>query len=93
MAALGGTWMTAVFGFAGLSLHGEEIAFDPKLPASWRCLAFAIEWRGRQLKIRIEADHLQAMLEAGDPITLVLSGRRYELQRDYAAVCPLPPRV
>ena len=57
MAALGGTWLTAVFGFAGLSLHSDEIAINPKLPTTWRNLGFAIEWRGRRLKFRIDADH------------------------------------
>jgi trehalose/maltose hydrolase-like predicted phosphorylase len=27
IAALGGVWLTAVFGFAGLSMHGDGIAF------------------------------------------------------------------
>jgi len=31
MAALGGTWMTSVFGFAGLSLQSDRIALDPEL--------------------------------------------------------------
>jgi trehalose/maltose hydrolase-like predicted phosphorylase len=44
MAALGGTWLTAVFGFAGLSMQRDGIAFNPKLPASWRTLKFGIKW-------------------------------------------------
>jgi trehalose/maltose hydrolase-like predicted phosphorylase len=94
MAALGGTWLTAVFGFAGLSLQSEGIAFDPKLPASWRSLNFSIEWRGRRLKINIDAaDHLlQATLEAGDSMTLLVSGRRHEVRRNEPAVCPFPQR-
>ena len=40
IAALGGIWMTAVFGFAGLSLRSDGMAIDPQLPAGWRSLGF-----------------------------------------------------
>jgi trehalose/maltose hydrolase-like predicted phosphorylase len=91
MAALGGTWLTAVFGFAGLSFWSGELAFDPKLPANWRSLAFGIEWRGRRLKIKIDAPDrlLRASLETGDSMDLLVCSRRYELRRDQATACPL----
>jgi trehalose/maltose hydrolase-like predicted phosphorylase len=53
IAALGGIWMTAVLGFAGVSLTNNGIALDPQLPPNWRSLAFGVQWRGRSLKIRI----------------------------------------
>jgi trehalose/maltose hydrolase-like predicted phosphorylase len=91
MAALGGTWLTAVFGFAGLSLRSDGVAFDPKLPDSWQSLGFGIEWRGRRLNIRIDAQErvLQATLETGDSIALFVNGRRHELRRNLATKCPL----
>ncbi len=91
MAALGGTWMTAVFGFAGLSLQSYGIALNPKLPASWRSLGFGTEWRGRRLKIRIDAAEqlVHANLQAGDSMTLSVNGRQHEVRRDQGAVCPL----
>ena len=91
MASLGGTWLTAVFGFAGLSLQGDEIALNPKLPAKWRSLGFAVEWRGRRLKFRIDADHdlLQAKLESGDSMTLLVNGRQHEVRCERPTVCPL----
>jgi trehalose/maltose hydrolase-like predicted phosphorylase len=78
MAALGGTWLTAVFGFAGLSLQNDGIALNPKLPASWRTLKFGIEWRGRRLRIGIDgAEQLfHATLEAGDPMAVFVNHRR-----------------
>jgi hypothetical protein len=90
MAALGGTWLTAVFGFARLSLQSDQIAINPKLPAKWRSLGFGIEWRGRRLNFRIDADHelLQATLEAGDSMTFLVNGRQHEVRCDQAAVLP-----
>jgi trehalose/maltose hydrolase-like predicted phosphorylase len=91
MAALGGTWLTAIFGFAGLSSRSDGIAFNPKLPASWRTLKFGIEWRGRHLRIGIDgtAQLFHATLEAGDPVAVFLNGRRQEIRGDQAMVCPL----
>jgi len=91
MAALGGTWLTAIFGFAGLSLQSHGIAFNPKLPASWRTLKFGIEWRGRRLRIGIDgaAQLFHASLEAGDPVGVFVNGHRQEVRGDQAMVCPL----
>ena len=86
IAALGGIWLTAVFGFAGLSLRSDGIAVDPQLPASWRSLGFGVQWRSRRLKIRIDQaeQFLEATLEAGDPMTLVVNGEPHALCRDQA---------
>ncbi len=84
IAALGGLWQTAVFGFAGLSLQREGLALDPKLPASWRSLGFGLHWRNRRLKIKIVQDKqlVEATLEGGEPMRLLVSGQPHELQRD-----------
>ena len=91
MAALGGTWLTAVFGFAGLSLQRDGIAFDPKLPPSWRSLKFAIEWHGRRLRIGIDGTEqlFHGTLEAGDPMAVYVKNRRQEVRCGREIVCPL----
>jgi trehalose/maltose hydrolase-like predicted phosphorylase len=91
MAALGGTWLTAVFGFAGLSLQSDGIAFNPKLPTTWTALKFGIEWRGRRLRISIDgAEQLfHATLEAGDPMAVFVKDWRQEVRCGQAMLCPL----
>jgi trehalose/maltose hydrolase-like predicted phosphorylase len=86
IAALGGVWQMAVFGFAGLSLHDDSISLNPHLPRDWRRLGFSIQWRGRQLKIRIEPGigPIAATMIAGAPMTLVICGERYALSTDRA---------
>jgi trehalose/maltose hydrolase-like predicted phosphorylase len=86
IAGLGGIWMLAVFGFAGLSLQNDGVAVDPHLPAAWRSLTFRVQWRHRCLWIRIyqQEQLLEATLESGEPITLGVRGERYELRRDLA---------
>jgi trehalose/maltose hydrolase-like predicted phosphorylase len=53
MAALGGLWQAAVFGFAGLDLGGERPVVRPQLPAAWRSLRFGLVWRGRSLRLAV----------------------------------------
>jgi trehalose/maltose hydrolase-like predicted phosphorylase len=84
IAALGGVWLTAVFGFAGLSLRNEGVSIDPQLPADWNSLGFGFQWRGRRLTIRIDQAKqcLEATLEKGEPMTLVVSGTSHDLRRN-----------
>lgn len=83
IATLGGLWQVAVFGFAGLSLLDDAIAFDPQLPAGWNSLGFRVQWRGRQLKVRIEQKRnlFSATLEDGEPLKLMVTGDAHELSR------------
>ena len=91
MAALGGTWLTAIFGFAGLSLRNDEVALNPKLPASWKIMDFGMEWRGRRLKIRINAEDrvIQAKLQTGESMALLVNGRKHELHVAETTLCPI----
>jgi len=93
IAALGGIWMTAVFGFAGLSLAADGLAVDPKLPPDWKSLAFKCRWRGRSLAIRVAQDSVDATLESGPPMTLRIFGKSGALtggQPRAVQRCPTP---
>ena len=81
IAALGGNWMVAVLGFAGLQSRHDGIALDPKLPSKWRSMAFNLQWRGRTVNIRVdnELQFLEAELKDGEPMTLHLSGDAHAL--------------
>ena len=91
IAALGGVWMIAVLGFAGLKLLPDGLAVDPKLPAGWSGLTFACQWRGRHLRIRIRGikQDLEAALEVGEPMTLVVQGVAHTLGRERPLQVPL----
>ena len=84
IAAFGGVWLTAVFDFVGLSLRNDGVTIDPLLPVGWSSLGFGLQWRGRRLKMRIDQAKqcLEATLEKGEPMTLVVSGTSHELRRN-----------
>jgi trehalose/maltose hydrolase-like predicted phosphorylase len=84
VAALGGVWLTAVFGFAGLSLRNDGVAIDPQLPPGWSSLGFGFQWRCRRITIKIDRSKqcVEATLEEGEPMTLFVSGAPHELRHN-----------
>jgi kojibiose phosphorylase len=76
MATLGGLWQAAVFGAAGVQLRNDGIAVVPHLPTSWTELAFPLQWRGRQLRLRFETDPpgIVVAVETGDEFTVEVPG-------------------
>lgn len=83
IAAQGALWQAAVFGFAGLTLRADGLAFDPHLPDTWHGVSFRIHWRRRRIGVQIAhgGRMLSAKLEDGEPMTLYVGGRPYELLR------------
>jgi trehalose/maltose hydrolase-like predicted phosphorylase len=81
IAALGGVWLMAVLGFAGLSVRSDGLAIDPRLPSRWKSLAFGVQWHGRQLNLKIDGvkNMLDATLEAEDSMILTISGASHTI--------------
>lgn len=80
MASAGGVWQALVHGFLGLRRHGEEIRFDPVLPAAWSHLTVGFPHKGRLLRIRLEADAVDLELRQGEPFELEVEGRKVALR-------------
>ena len=84
IAALGGIWMMAVFGFAGLSVRSDGVVDRSAIAAELAqpCRS-AMQWRRRHLKVRIEQARalIEVRLESGEPMTIFIGGEPYELRR------------
>lgn len=74
IAALGGLWQAAVFGFAGLNLNERGVAFMPHCPAGWRAIRFPLLWRGQRIEVRIEPALAEIRLADGMPLQVVVGG-------------------
>jgi trehalose/maltose hydrolase-like predicted phosphorylase len=64
-AALGGLWQAAVFGFAGMRLLADGLAFQPHCPPSWRGLRFPVRWRGRRLRVQVRPRSIEIAVVGG----------------------------
>jgi trehalose/maltose hydrolase-like predicted phosphorylase len=91
IAALGGIWMLAVFGFAGLSLRYDGLTIDPRLPEGWRSLTFRVQWRRRSLRISIDPGKqtVEAFVEAGEPMVLFVGGEPNQISSAATVVIPI----
>jgi trehalose/maltose hydrolase-like predicted phosphorylase len=60
-SALGGTWMAAVYGFAGVTpaYLADALAAEPRLPRGWSAMGFALSWRGKPYRVCIDSSGTQ----------------------------------
>ena len=72
MGALGALWQAAIFGAAGLRTRDDGIALDPHLLPGWVEMTFPVQWRGRLLRLRLQADptRIEVTVEQGDELTI-----------------------
>ncbi len=91
VASTAGVWSALVFGFAGMRDRGGRLSFDPRLPAAWPSMRFAIAWHGSRLRVELTQDHLTVTVEhAGQPaVHLVVSGAEYVVSADSPLRVPL----
>ncbi|MDQ5978515.1 MAG: nigerose phosphorylase [Verrucomicrobiota bacterium] len=77
-AANGGAWMVAVLGFGGLRVEGETVVLNPRLPAKWRTMEFALEHRGDRFRVRLSRDEVTITPHAGNvrDHTFVVAGQK-----------------
>jgi kojibiose phosphorylase len=72
IASLGGIWQAIVFGFAGLSLSEEGLAFMPHCPAGWHSIRFPLLWRGQRLQVHIEPASIEMELAEGTSLPVAV---------------------
>ena len=78
-AAMAGTWLSMVYGFAGMRDYHGVLSFQPILPREWTRLQFRILWRGTLLEITLGPEETSYRLpnsgqvdftHNGDPVSL-----------------------
>jgi trehalose/maltose hydrolase-like predicted phosphorylase len=82
IAAQGGLWQAAVFGFAGLSAGAHGLQIEPRLPARWHEIDFRYRWRGRRARIAVDAvaETVTINLEDGAPLPVRVGDISHVLQ-------------
>jgi alpha,alpha-trehalose phosphorylase len=81
IAAMAGSWISAVYGFAGMREGREHLSFRPELPAKWDRLAFTLAYRGRKLACECRRDATAYELLDGEKLEIEHEGKRYLLAR------------
>jgi trehalose/maltose hydrolase-like predicted phosphorylase len=81
---MAGTVMGTLRSFAGLALEGETVSLAPRLPSTWRRMAFGFRFRGARYELELERDLIRARAWASDGRDrgLRVAGTLYGLSRD-----------
>jgi alpha,alpha-trehalose phosphorylase len=89
VASAGGVWTALVSGFGGMRDHYGDLSFDPRLPAAWPSLSYALQWHGTRLNITLTADSMTVEAGEGDPVDFTVRGVGYSVHGGSTAVVPL----
>ncbi|MGE7824876.1 glycoside hydrolase family 65 protein [Paenibacillus sp. NPDC093718] len=72
MANMGGTWMSIVYGFAGMRLKESGLSLSPAIPKDWEKYAFRLNFRGRLIGVSIEKGGVTLEIVEGESIEIKL---------------------
>lgn len=93
IASMGGTWMAAVYGFAGMRDYEGQLSFEPRLPSVIEQLRFPLQVRGQELVLEIRQDSVTYLLREGDELALQHFGQDIVLKKNEPLVMEIeaPP--
>ncbi|TFG91437.1 MAG: glycoside hydrolase family 65 protein, partial [Myxococcales bacterium] len=91
VAALGGTWMALVHGFAGLRDHGGRPRFRPALPRGLRRLRFRLRVRGSLFEVDLGQERATYRLLDGEALEIEHEGKALLLEPGVECSMPLKP--
>ncbi|MBX4151256.1 glycosyl hydrolase family 65 protein [Paenibacillus sp. FSL W7-1279] len=72
MANMGGTWMSIVYGFAGMRLKESGLSLSPAIPKDWEKYAFRLNFRDRLIGVSIEKEGVTLEIVEGESIEIKL---------------------
>jgi alpha,alpha-trehalose phosphorylase len=78
-AAMAGSWLGVVAGFAGLRQSGPQPSFSPTLPSGWTRYAFKLRLHQAQLQVVVERTACTYRLLQGDSLHFVHQGQAVQL--------------
>ena len=78
-AAMAGTWMSVVNGFAGMRVYDGELSFDPYLPKQWDSYKFKVTFKERVIEVEVKAEEVIYKLLSGNELEFKHRGKRINL--------------
>ena len=79
MANMAGTWTGLVRGFGGMRSGKGKLSFAPVCPPQWQGYSFCVGYRGRSIRVSVDADSAKYELISGEPIIICSCGKEIEL--------------
>jgi maltose phosphorylase len=80
ITSMAGTWMSLVKGFGGMRVKDGKLHFSPFIPEEWKSYSFRLEFRGRVIKVTVNKDGINTILEHGEPMEIVVKDKSQQLK-------------
>ncbi|MDR0222079.1 MAG: glycoside hydrolase family 65 protein [Oscillospiraceae bacterium] len=78
-ANMAGSWLSVVYGFAGLNTGGGKLKLSPFLPEAWRGYRFRLSFGGRRFEISVKKSGCFVRQLSGEPLDITIYGKIYRL--------------
>jgi alpha,alpha-trehalose phosphorylase len=92
-AAMAGSWVSLVYGFAGLRDDDGRVSFAPRLPSAWSRLRFRLLLRDTLLQVSLTGASVTYELLAGDALEIHHFGRPVRVAARQPVTLDLDPRL
>lgn len=92
IASMGGTWMVATYGFAGMRDYDGNVSFEPNIPRYVDELRFPLTIRGRLLRVSMSRKEATYLLEEGSHLEVFHQGKKLVLKQGQPVVCKIKAR-
>ncbi len=92
-AAMAGTWMSIVNGFAGMREYDGCLIFNPVVPQKWNGYRFKITFKGRMIDVNISKKASAYTLLEGEPITIQHRQDTLLLEQGRETIMSLEPKL
>ncbi|AGB41493.1 trehalose/maltose hydrolase or phosphorylase [Halobacteroides halobius DSM 5150] len=88
-AAMAGTWLGLVNGFAGMRIYEGELSFDPYLPEKWDSYKFNVNFKGRRLEVEVTSGEVTYNLASGEELEFYHQDKLVSLEQGQKISCDL----
>ncbi len=90
IASIGGTWMSIVYGLAGMRDYGGQISFDPgPLPGQLQRIRFSLTVRGQVLDVDMDRERITYSLREGEGFVIHHKGEEIRVSSTTSISRPL----
>lgn len=80
-AAMGGSYLGIVYGFAGVRMIDGQLCFKPTVPSKMDGYMFSIHYKGARLKIKVDQDRVVYQLMKGNSIKFKHKNKEISLEK------------
>jgi maltose phosphorylase len=86
ITSMAGSWLSIVEGFGGMRMKGDLLSLNPMIPERWTGYSFKIWFRDRVLLISVKKKKVTILLEEGEDLDILVTGKKYQLNSNLLAI-------